>query len=239
MIEHRYVVSFFSTTLFYLLGAGFFFFFQQTFFISQQQSTAQTIHLCLHEFVSQLEPTEIKTQQTVEKPLIEKVPEPIVEHKTVLEPEPAEPEIIKSKPMKILPIHKKVQKQTSSKPSCKKTSSPKSGASVKKVTEKKGTAAKNIVAQKNAFLAKIRERINQAKSYPGIAKRRGMQGVVQVHFTISADGKVSDIVLNGPKIFYSSAKEAIQKAFPVDTSNQTFSFPLQVNLALQYRLTQN
>jgi len=66
-----------------------------------------------------------------------------------------------------------------------------------------------------------------------------MQGKVIAQFTILSNGSVADIKLSGSKIFHASARQAIQKAFPVNAAGKPFSFPIVVNLALEYRLTQN
>jgi len=99
-----------------------------------------------------------------------------------------------------------------------------------------GTAKKNDTAKKNQFLAKVRHRINQHKSYPKIAKRRGMQGVVKVRFTILASGNVGHISVSGPKVFHNSARYAVKCAFPISTRNVPLSLPQSVNVTLRYQL---
>ncbi|MDQ1325314.1 MAG: periplasmic protein TonB [Campylobacterota bacterium] len=240
MIEHRYFISFFITTLVYLALFGSYFFFRDTLLIAEQKATDNTICMCLSEFVP--EPV-----TSAEEPKEEPKEEPVVEEEPIIEEEPVVvPEVIKPKPApkplpkpekKKEPAKKKIINHTPPKPAVKKTASPKGAAAQAPV--KKGTAQKDTVADKNAFLAAIRQKINRHKSYPAIAKRRGIQGKVTAEFTILSNGSVSNIKLSGSKIFHASARQAIEKAFPVNTSGRSLSFPMVVNLALEYRLTQN
>lgn len=257
MVEHRYFISFFITSLVYLALAGSYFFFRDTLLIAEQKATDNTICMCLSEFVPEpvVLPKEEPVEEVIEEPIKEEEPiveeeplkeEPIIEEKPKEEPFlekepiiPVEPPKPKTPP-KPKPEKKKEpvkKKPTPPKPAPKKAAAPKGAAAMAAV--KKGTAQKDKDAQKNAFLAAIRQKINQNKSYPLIAKRRGMQGKVTAQFSILSNGSVAEIKLSGSKIFHASARQAIQKAFPVNTAGKPFSFPIVVNLSLEYRLTQN
>ncbi len=63
-----------------------------------------------------------------------------------------------------------------------------------------------------------------------------MQGVVKVRFTILANGNVGHISVNGPKVFQNSARNAVKRAFPVNTKNVPISLPQSVNITLRYKL---
>lgn len=240
MVKHRYLISFFITTLFYLLLAGTYFYAQHRNLIADQTPQDQTIQLslcnCVMEAVPPVEePEEIeKEEPVVEEEVIEE-PEPVVEEKPIPEeiiPEPVEPKII-PKPV-VEEIKKKpvVKKKVVKKKKVHKKAPPKTTKGAKQT----GVAQKNDSARKNQFLAKIRDKINQNKSYPKIAKRRGMQGAVKVHFTILASGNVGHISVSGPKVFHNSARHAIKCAFPVSTKNAPISLPQSVNLTLHYKL---
>ena len=262
MVEHRYFISFFITSLVYLALAGSYFFFRDTLLIAEQKATDNTICMCLSEFVPEPvvppkeepieeEPVEEVIEEPVkEEPIVEEEPlkeeppieekpkeEPVIKKEPVIPIEPPKPKTPPKPEKKKEPAKKKPKKPTPPKPAPKKAAAPKGAAAMAAV--KKGTAQKDNVARKNAFLAAIRQKINQNKSYPLIAKRRGMQGKVTVQFTILSNGSVADIKLSGSKIFHASARQAIQKAFPVNTAGKPFSFPIVVNLTLEYRLTQN
>jgi protein TonB len=63
-----------------------------------------------------------------------------------------------------------------------------------------------------------------------------MQGVIKVHFSILANGRVGNISVSGPKVFHRSARSAVKSAFPIATKNASFSLPTTVNLTLRYQL---
>lgn len=219
---------------------------QTQYLISDQKPQDKIIHLslatCVPEVVPPVEePEEIeKEEPVVEEETIEE-PEPVVEEKPVPEkiiPEPIEPKIIpKSKPI-VEKIEKKllVTKKTVKKKKVKKKVRKKAPAKTTKGLKQTGTAQKNDSAKKSQFLAKVRRKINQHKSYPKIAKRRGMQGVVKVRFTILASGNVGHISVRGPKVFHNSARYAVKSAFPISTKNIPLSLPESVNLTLRYQL---
>ncbi len=248
MVKHRYLISFFSTTLFYLLLAGTYFYVQHQNFIADQKPQDQIVHLSLatcipEEVVPPVEePEEIEKEEPVieEEPIKEPEPEPepVVKEEPVPEkiiPEPIEPKII-PKPVieeiKKKPIEKKkIVKKKKVKKKVRKKAPPKITKGIKRT----GTS-RNSTAKKNQFLSKVRQKINQHKSYPKIAKRRGMQGSVKVRFTILANGNVGHISVSGPKVFHSSARHAVKCAFPISTRNVPLSLPASVNLLLRYQL---
>ena len=63
-----------------------------------------------------------------------------------------------------------------------------------------------------------------------------MQGDVKVKFTILPSGKVSNISLSGPKVFYKSARKAVQKVFPLNVKNIPITLPATVNVTLRYTI---
>ena len=94
-----------------------------------------------------------------------------------------------------------------------------------------------IKAKQNIFFANLKKRINKNKSYPKVARRRGIQGEINVEFTISANGNIADIkILEGRKLFHKSVKKAIEKSFPVEIPQELFSFPLTFSLKVLYKL---
>ena len=101
---------------------------------------------------------------------------------------------------------------------------------------KRTSISRNCAAKKNQFLSKVREEINRHKSYPKIARRRGMQGLIKVKFTILANGNVGYIFVSGPKVFHNSAKYAVKSAFPVNIKHVPMPLPQSVNVTLHYQL---
>jgi len=91
-------------------------------------------------------------------------------------------------------------------------------------------------AQKKAFLAGIKAKINRAKHYPLIAKRRHIQGSVTAHFTILPNGRVGAISLSGASLFFHATRTAIIHAFPINAHTAPLTLPCTLSLTLHYRL---
>lgn len=246
MLKNRHFISYFSTTLLYATIIGLTLYMQQHSKISTQRSEEKVMQVMLSEFVPEVLPQEetpvvkeeepeIKEEEPVEPEVIEE-PMPQETEKVVEEPTP-EP-IVKSLP----PLPKPVIEKPKKKPEVKKIVKKKPKKIVKKkkpvkkpsrASSKKTQANPNEV---NKFYKKVRVKINQNKSYPKIAKRRRMQGSVKVTFTVLRSGNVSNIHLNGPKVFHSSARHAVKSAFPISVKNIPVSLPATVNIILRYQI---
>ena len=233
MKKHRYKVSFSITTFIYVsLTLAYIYYMSQYFVVSQKEKDT-VINISLSQFIPkaidlpELQEPEVKELEPIEEEKIE--PKPIVKK------EPTPKPVIKEKPK---PIVKKEVKKPKKKIKKKKKLTKK--RSKKKITSrrassKKATSKRVDQNKKSKFLAKLRAKINSAKSYPKMAKRRGMQGVIKVKFTILKNGNVSNISMSGPKVFYRSVKKAIKSAFPI-SKNTPLSLPTTINLRLRYRL---
>jgi len=204
-------------------------------FVVSQKEKDETINLSLSQFVP-----EVIEQPVVEEELEpEPEEEPVVEPEPIPEPEPEEPveeEIIPEPVVKPIPELKPVIKEVKKKPKPKKIVKKKKKRKVKKSSSRRATSSRVNPNKKSQFLARVRAKINRAKSYPRIARKRGMQGTVKVRFTILKNGQVGHISLRGPKVFHNSAKRAVKKAFPINTKNAPLSLPTTVNLSLRYQL---
>ncbi|MCF6205467.1 MAG: TonB family protein [Sulfurovum sp.] len=251
MKKHRYKSSFLLAALIYV---GFFLLYlymiQQRVTMTSEDPQKDAIELSLSQFVLQAPPSEtiapVQQEQLLEEePESESEPEK-AEEEPVLEervPDPDPEPVVKEKPV-ITPVVKKVsskpKQKVVKKRQVKKKHFRKKHAKRKKPRKKRqvcgGGSPRYSAAQRNRFLALIRQKIDRAKFYPRIAQRRGMQGMVKVRFTILSNGHVSNIVLSGPKVFYASARKAVKSAFPVDVKKATLSLPTTVNLSLRYRI---
>lgn len=255
MLKNRHFISYFSTTLIYILMISLFIYTQKHSLVSSKKSEEKSIQLCMSSF----QPEVVSTVDQVEQEQIEEVvqKEPELEDKPEPEEEPVEePEVLKEPieekkpevkeeviPEPIMPkvtpkpVVKKVQKKPVVKKKPKKKTVKKKTAKKKQVRQKASARKmKSSPAQKNQFLAAIREKINKHKSYPRIAKKRGMQGTVTVKFTILSSGKVGNISVSGPKVFHSSARNAVKSAFPISTKNVPISLPKSINIKLRYQI---
>jgi len=245
----------------YALGISLFFYAQSRYLVSLKKSEEKAIQLCMSfqpEVVNAVEQVEqelieevkeLEKLITKEEPEVEEKPEPkeepIVEPKVVEEPTPEKNPEIKEEviPEPIVPkvtpkpVKKEVEKKTEAKKKPKKKTVQKKTAKKKQVRQK--ASARKIQsspAQKNQFLANIREKINKHKSYPRIAKKRGMQGTVDVKFTILSNGNVGNIIINGPKVFHNSARSAVKSAFPINVKNAPVALPKSINIKLRYQI---
>lgn len=94
-----------------------------------------------------------------------------------------------------------------------------------------------LKAKQDIFLANLVKRINSNKFYPHTARRRAIQGEVEMKFSLLKSGHVKDIdIVSGKHIFKRSAIKAIEKSFPVDVDNTLFSFPKEFKITIAYIL---
>ncbi|HHD79088.1 MAG TPA: energy transducer TonB [Epsilonproteobacteria bacterium] len=213
----------------------------------EQKVEEKIISFSLSEYVPEVSPPveEVK-EKTIEPEPIE--PEPVEKEEKVepvVEETVPEPEVVKELPKPIVKKIVKAKKKTIQKKRIKKkyhkTRVSKKKVSkkrkTKKVTQKKVSSSRKFsAAKKNAFLSQIRTRINKNKTYPRIAQRRGMQGSVHVSFVIKASGNVGNISVKGTKVFHTSARNAVKRAFPINVKNVPLSLPTTVNLTLRYQI---
>ena len=237
MKNHRYKVSFSITIFIYVsLFLAYIHMMSQHFIVSEKEKD-QVINLSLSQFIPEVIEQPVIEEEIEPESELEPEEEPIVEE--IIEPEPEEPaveEVIPEPVVKPIPELKPVVKKVKKKPKPKKIVKKKKKRKVKKSSSRRATSSRVNPRKKSQFLSKIRAKINRAKSYPRIARKRGMQGVVKVRFTILKNGKVGHISVRGPKVFHNSAKSAIKKAFPINTKNAPLSLPTSVNLSLRYQL---
>ncbi len=240
MLKHRYFISYFSTTLLYLFGISIFFYLQNHYLVSSR-SEEKVFQMC----ISCVNPEVVAPIEQMEQ--VEEIEQPIVEEETLVEKEPVvEPEIIKEEPevkeevipepivQKIIP--KPVVKEVKKKPKVKKKVKKKIAKKTQPRLKASSRKSQRSTAEKNKFLDNIRTKINKHKSYPRIAKKRGMQGTVNVKFTILGNGKVGNISVSGPKVFHNSARNAVKSAFPINVNNAPISLPKSINITLRYQI---
>ena len=213
-----------------------YFYAMSQYFIVSQAEKDKVINLSLSQFV----PEAIELPPEPEKPIVEEIVEPEPEPEPeVIEPEPLPEPVIEKKFIETVPVVKKIEKKPKPKKIQKKKPEKKVVKKKKKrrnASSRRATSQRVNVNKKSQFLAQIRAKINRAKSYPRIAQRRGMQGIVKVKFTILKNGRVGNISVRGPKVFHNSAKSAVKKAFPINVKNAPLSLPTSVNLSLRYKL---
>lgn len=258
----RHFTAYSLTALFYVGVIALFYYFQTAKQIkadAPKKTQTHRIEMTLSTFVPEKNlPEKIvkkveevkEIEEKIEKKVIEKIieplplvekpkPKPIVKTKAVEKKVIKKKIVVKKKIVKKKIIKKKVVKKKSivKKKVIKKVSKPQGVASTKTThKQKRNQKPQASSAQKKSFWSKVRKKIEKHKYYPRIAKKRGMEGVVKVKFTILASGKVSNVSVSGSKMFHSSAKEAVQNAFPISTKNIPITLPKSVTLPLHYRI---
>lgn len=260
MLKNRHFISYFSTTLIYLAIIGIALFMEEKVRVLEKPSEEKTISVSLSSFVPEILPV-TEEPKIEEDPIVKEVPvakeepvskeEPSIKEETTVEPEIIKEPILAEKKVEIeeVPVPEPIVEKVIPKPSVKKAKKKsKVKKKVKKKTKKRklkkrksskrisSHKSKSSKAKKDQFLANIRAKINRHKSYPKIAKKRGMQGSVKVSFTLLRSGKVGHITVSGPKVFHHSARKAVKSAFPVATKNIPISLPLKINITLRYQI---
>ena len=96
----------------------------------------------------------------------------------------------------------------------------------------------DVTSEKRAFFSSLRNTIQRNLRYPTAARRRGMEGEVGVHFTLSSNGEINGIsVQRGDGIFHNAAIAAVNAASGIDIpKNLTDSLPMEIDLTLEFKL---
>ncbi len=261
MQRHRYKISFAATLSIYALLVLFAWYaFLKTAPIALQTHRGE-IKLALSQFVPNVSPVETivpptkdnntEKQEAKHSNAKENMPKPSVVDKKTTPEEPlhrktssvsettptssVKPSQIPSeKSHTVSKISKKRAKHRKSTPT---KHEKKRGHLVRKSRSSRGGGTpRQSAARKNRFLAALKAKIEHAKSYPRIAKRRGLQGAVKVRFTVLKNGRLGRIAFSGSPIFYRSARRAVEAAFPVDAQRAASFLPMEISLVLRYRL---
>jgi len=96
----------------------------------------------------------------------------------------------------------------------------------------------DISALKNSFFASLRSNIQHHLRYPSAARRRGMEGDVDVRFTLTDTGMIKNIsIRQGESIFHEAAKLAVASASGVKVPEAlSDSLPVEIDLTLEFTL---
>ncbi len=172
--------------------------------------------------------------EPVLKPVVEAEPEPVIELEAKSEPKPkAEP---KPKP----------KPKTKPKPKLKNNPKPVTPApAITQAAPQKRQTAPVVAPQprdhsaagRERYLATLLSLIEQQKVYPKIARRRDIQGNVQVAFTVACNGSITGLqTSNGHKVLQKSARKAVQKALPLPRPPTENPCPVKVKYAMVFKL---
>jgi protein TonB len=170
------------------------------------------------------EPTPKTVQQEpVEKKEIEPIPKP--------KPKPkikAKKKIVKNKKIahKIKPVEEPVTKPVQ----------PTKPVQIAQPTPPK---AQPEVKLQEIYLAEVLSSIEKKKRYPTLARRKNIEGKVNVSFKLSCGGDITELDIQGAhSLLRKAAKKAINAAQPFPKRPQQLDCPLPVKYAMAYSLKQ-
>lgn len=87
------------------------------------------------------------------------------------------------------------------------------------------------------FLEKLFAHIEAHKYYPGVARRRRLQGKVQVSFTMLANGTYRDLRIGGgPKLLQAAAEKSLKRSLPLPLPKGEVAMPLELSFKIDFRL---
>ena len=260
----RHLSAFAITSVFYLsLFGALTYSMAETLFIEKKEKPVENQRVSLSVFNPQPVVTpqkkvekkvEKKPEKKIEKPIKKKTP-PKPKKKIVKKEEPKpKKELPKQEPVKKVEkkIEEKIEKEVVKKEEPIKEevkpketpkklvtqNTPKSNAN--KITNskpKKVVDEAALKAKQDLFLAQLVKKINENKSYPFSARRRGIEGEVKMSFFLLANGMVENIKqLSGKSVFTKSAFSAIEKSFPLTMDKTLFAFPKEFTITIAYVL---
>jgi protein TonB len=226
MKNYRYVIAFCGSLFVYIsFGVLLLIFSHYKNVIKKESQTSIIFDLAQFEQSKVTKNTKVMPQTPAEQEMPKPAEQKSIVKETIQQPKNLKP-ISK-------PLNKNQNEQTSASSSTNKIDAV-PNLSLAKQNISQTTAPKQI--NSGTFEAMVKNRINQYKFYPPIAKNRGIEGVIEASFVILPNGNVADIKLSGPNALKSAAREAINRAFPIDVSNCPISLPTTMHISLRYSL---
>lgn len=152
----------------------------------------------------------------------EPVPEPAAAPQAVAEPVP-EP-VKKSTPVESAPAEPAAEASTLPPPSAARGANSPNRA---QLTER----------EKEAYLARLLAHIERYKRYPRVARRRGLEGRVEVSFLLTRGGNVRDLRTDGAHALLGrAAQAAIRESLPLPVPPAGMELPLAINFGMVFSL---
>jgi protein TonB len=185
--------------------------------------------------------------RTLSKPVTPAITPQVIPEPTPIQPEKQSEPVPKPKPVRKIeksatphvtqqqrtpapapPVHQAVVTQ--------ETTTPPVSESPPAMIEPAGDS-KAIAQARHNYLGDLAAHIESYKFYPRAARRRGIQGVIQVTFRLLENGSITDLeIKNGHKLLRSATEQALQKAQPLPRPPTTINTPLQISYGMEYLL---
>lgn len=87
------------------------------------------------------------------------------------------------------------------------------------------------------YLARLMAHLEAHKFYPVAARRRGVEGTVQVSFMVMDNGEIRQLQLSGShKLLHQAAAETVQRAVPMPSPPPEIAPPLPVSYGINFAL---
>lgn len=218
---NRYTKSFFITFIVYIIiFVGFLYPFEDDKQLKSTQKKSEQIV----KFTIIQEPIVIeeKKEIIVKKHEIKKI-ERIITKQTITKK--LKPKVIEKKKKIIQPKQILVKQQI------------KQNKSTQKDTKIHQDTLKKRKENQNKYYTQIKETINKNKSYPKMAIKRGIEGIVKIQFEISKDGKLLSFnIIEGKRVFKKSISQAVKNSFPLTPPQNTLVSNTSLSLTIDYRL---
>ncbi|PJA32128.1 MAG: hypothetical protein CO187_05650 [Zetaproteobacteria bacterium CG_4_9_14_3_um_filter_53_7] len=168
-------------------------------------------------------------------------PQPVAAPEIVPEVKPEQPEVKPEPEMQQKPVRQKVHK---------KAAEPVKEVVQQQVSEpvavQEMASASALVPQLDEglikreterYLAEVMAHIEHYKWYPKAARRRGIEGEVNVSFTLLPDGTTYQLVVeNGPSLLVAAARQAVEKAMPMPQPPAMIDCPLECQFRMRFNL---
>jgi len=91
--------------------------------------------------------------------------------------------------------------------------------------------------ERESYMLQLLAHIDSHKFYPRSARRRGIEGKIQVVFYLLRDGSISDLqIKGGNKILRNAAKQAVQQSLALPPPPESMRLQEQIRFGMVYRL---
>jgi len=194
--------------------------------------TMTLVSLCEHPTSINPHTTQTSSPQTQNTPLPQEQ-EPLIQKQT---PSPQAIPITAPSPTKTVIAPSPIA--TVEAPPRSISVTPPQTASTPAVPPIKAPPKSDLTAEKKSFFASLRTTIQNNLRYPSAARRREMEGDIEVRFSLTNDGTIHAIsIQRGETIFHNAAKTAVASASGIDIpKNLSDALPMEIELTLEFRL---
>lgn len=192
-----------------------------------------TLQVTFEQVQSQprLEPEPVTKPEPEKEPEPEPEPEPIIKPVPVAKPQPKTPD--KPKPEKKAVSNTRPKQTNESVQRQKKIAS-----SPVKAIEKTVALAPVADAHRIDYFSQLQAYIESRKYYPRTARKQGIEGRVEVSFTLMKNGEASDIHCSGAhRLLNHAASRAIKKSLPFPVPPDDIVLPKKIHFSMHYDLS--